>query len=115
MINFTRTFPLILLLALLTPAFGGETAKPVFGAPQIKYEVLQGTVTVVSALTPYDSDETGREAFLKWFKRGFETVLQGNPPLMIEWLDSPEGRAGRSGYDSGMDEAERYLKGKERQ
>jgi hypothetical protein len=50
---------------------------------------------------------------MHWFKRGFETVLTGSSPLMVEWADSPEGKAGQGGYDFGMDEAERYLKKKE--
>lgn len=110
-----RIFPVIIVMALLVPAFGGDTAKPGVDGPHINYQVLQETVAVVSAVTPYDSDRKVREAFLHWFKRGFETVLKGNSPLMIEWLDSPEGKAGQSGYDLGMDEAARYVKKKPQQ
>ncbi|PKN19338.1 MAG: hypothetical protein CVU71_07460 [Deltaproteobacteria bacterium HGW-Deltaproteobacteria-6] len=86
----------------------GDTADP----PYIKYSVSDQEATIVSAATPYDSDPKARDAFLHWFKVGFHTVLNGASPLMIEWQNSPEGKAGRRGYDFGMDEAEKYLKEK---
>ncbi len=76
----------------------------------VRYSVAGAAVTVVSAQTAYDADIRAREAFLHWFKRGFETVLSGKAPMMITWEDSLRGRAGREGYDLGMEEAEKYLK-----
>jgi len=76
----------------------------------VRYSVAGTAVTIVSAQTPYDADVRARDAFLHWFKRGFETVLSGKAPMMISWEDSLRGRAGRDGYDLGMEEAEKYLK-----
>ena len=103
--------PLALLLALLAalPArAGGEAAT----RHVLTYSVSERAVTVVSAVTPYDAEPEVRAAFLHWFRRGFDTVLAGHPPLMIEWDTTPKARAGRQGYDFGMDEAGRYKKGK---
>jgi hypothetical protein len=80
------------------------------GRHYLKYSVSDRDVTVVEAVTPYDSDPQSKEAFLNWFKRGFGTVLKGKPPLMIEWGVTAAANAGREGYDFGIDEAERYLK-----
>jgi len=78
----------------------------------LTYSVSDEGVSVVSAVTPYDFEPEVRNAFLHWFKRGFDTVLAGDPPLMIEWDITAKGRAGRRGYDFGMDEAERFMKKK---
>jgi ribosome modulation factor len=76
--------------------------------PFVKYSVSGQSVTVISAKTPFDDSPAVRDAFLRWFKRGFETGLAGKQPLMIEWQETPEGRAGQRGYDSGMDEGAKY-------
>ena len=80
------------------------------GGHYLKYSVSGHTVTVIAAVTPYDSDPPLQEAFLHWFKRGFETTLAGKPPLMIEWDVTPKAKAGQRGLDFGTDEAARYLK-----
>jgi hypothetical protein len=80
----------------------------------IKYGVSKQKAIIISASTPYDSSIKARDAFLHWFVRGFEAVLTGRAPMVVEWKDSPEGKAGQKGYDFGMDEAERYLKLKEK-
>ena len=68
------------------------------------------SVSIVAAVTPFDSEPGARDVFLAWFKRGFENNLAGRPPLMIEWDTTSEAGAGRNGYDFGMTEAKRYLK-----
>jgi hypothetical protein len=78
----------------------------------LTYTVEDGGITVISAVTPYDSEPAVRNTFLQWFKRGFDTVLSGSSPLMIEWNTTAEARAGRHGYDFGMEEAERFLREK---
>lgn len=105
-----RTIPVLVGLALLTPAFGSDASKPDGDGHGIKYTVSERTVTIISATTSYDSDQKLKEVFLHWFKRGFETALNGSAPLIIEWQDSAEGRAGQRGYDFGRDEADRYRK-----
>jgi hypothetical protein len=99
------TFFIACIIPLSAWAADGTTGKHF-----LKYSVSNGDVTVVEAVTPYDSDPQAKEAFLNWFKRGFETVLKGKPPLMVEWGVTSVAYAGRDGYDFGMDEAERYLK-----
>ena len=94
-------------IVLVAQAEDGPSARHL-----LTYSVSARAVAVVSAVTPYDRDPEVRDAFLRWFKRGFDTVLAGDPPLMIEWNTTAKGRAGRSGYDFGMDEAERFLKHK---
>lgn len=100
--------PLLAAVFLLQAATAAIAADNFY----LKYSVSEKSVTIVSAVTPCDSNTRVREVFLRWFKRGFETVLAGDPPLMIDWQDTPEGRAGRSGYDFGMGEAARYQKTK---
>ena len=97
------------LLAGILPlcSAAGDAAT---GGHHLKYSVSGQTVTIVSAVTAYDSDPSLREAFLHWFKRGFEITLNGKPPLMIEWDVTAQAKAGRRGYDFGTDEAARYLK-----
>ena len=75
----------------------------------MSYSVSDRAARVVSAVTPYDDSPAARNAFLRWFKRGFDTILTGRQPLMVEWNTAPEAKAGRRGYDFGMDEAKRYL------
>jgi hypothetical protein len=79
----------------------------------LTYTVSDQGVTVYSATTPYDSETEIRNVFLKWFKRGFDRVVSGASPLMLEWDTTAQGRAGRHGYDLGMEEAERFLRKKE--
>jgi hypothetical protein len=108
--NLTRTLTVFaVILAGFAPVSSWAAEDPNSGY-HLKYSVSEQTITVVAAVTPYDSNPQAKEAFLHWFKRGFETVLTGKPPLMIEWDVTPEARAGRRGYDFGMDEAERFLK-----
>ena len=76
----------------------------------MEYTVSGQSLSVVSAATPYDANQKVRDAFLHWFQRGFETALSGQAPLMIEWQHTPEGEAGRKGYDLGLDEGEGYRK-----
>jgi hypothetical protein len=75
--------------------------------PFVQYSVSSQTVTVVAAVTPYDDNPKAREAFLHWFKRGFEVGFAGKAPPMIEWNDTLEAKAGRRGYDFGIEEGER--------
>lgn len=105
----------VLLLALLLAPFAAPPAKAGREAAarhDLTYSVSERKVAVVSAVTPYDADPAVRAAFLHWFRRGFDTVLAGDPPLMIEWDTTPKARAGRHGYDFGMEEAERFMKRK---
>ena len=105
-----RLFLVAVLVAVtLFPlsVYAALEADPVY---YLKYSVSKRDVTIVKAVTPYDADTKVRDAFLLWFQRGFRTVLTGAQPLMIEWRDSPEGRAGQRGYDLGMDEGVRYSK-----
>jgi hypothetical protein len=108
--TFTSALSILGVLAALVVALPARAADDASGGYHLTYTVSGQVVTVVSAVTPYDSSPPAREAFLHWFKRGFETVLAGRSPLMIEWDVTPEARAGQSGYDFGMDEAARYLK-----
>jgi hypothetical protein len=108
-----RTFFLLILLAAIVVPATTETAAG-NGADQniLTYTVSDQGITVISAVTPYDSEPAVRNRFLQWFKRGFDTVLSGSSPLMIEWNTTAEARAGRHGYDFGMEEAERFLREK---
>lgn len=72
--------------------------------PFVRYAVSDHAVTVTAAVTPFDQSTRARESFLHWFKRGFETGLAGKAPLMIDWTDTPEGKAGRQGYDFGLEQ-----------
>lgn len=97
LISFAASFP---ILAIEGPA----------GGYHLKYSVSGRDLTIVSSVTPYESDRKAKDAYLYWFKRGFEAVIAGKPPLMVEWGDTTAAAAGRKGYDSGMAEADRYLK-----
>jgi hypothetical protein len=111
----TSLVPLALTAAalLLSACTAPKPAQAPEG-PFIRYSVSGQAVSIVSAVTPFDGQPGVRDAFLHWFKRGFKTVLAGRQPLRIEWDVTPAAKAGRRGYDFGMDEAERYLKnGKE--
>ena len=98
----------VLLAAVSSPPTAATADD--FHRSSLTYSVSGRIVTVVSAVTPYDSIPQTREAFLHWFKRGFETIMNGRPPLMIEWANTPEAEAGQKGYDFGMDEAGRYMR-----
>lgn len=78
--------------------------------PFVEYSLTGQSARIVTAATPFDSNLKAREAFLHWFERGLETVLSGKQPIMVEWQDSPAGRAGQQGYDIGMQEGESFLK-----
>ena len=104
--------PLALVLALFAAFAARAGGEPPAARHELTYSVTARAVTVVAAVTPYDRDPEVRAAFLHWFKRGFDGVLAGEPPLMIEWDSTAKGRAGRSGYDFGIDEARRFLKRK---
>lgn len=108
--NVIRTLMVFALTLAGVMPLSTWAADDLIGGYYLKYSVSDSAVTVVSAATPYDSNPQAKEAFLNWFKRGFETVLKGKPPLMIEWSVTPVAEAGRKGYDFGMDEAEKYLK-----
>lgn len=113
MIHAFRTLLVPLALAAAALWLSACTApKPAEtpGGPFIRYSVSGGTVSIVAAVTPFDSEPGARDVFLHWFKRGFENGLAGRPPLMIEWDTTSEARAGRKGYDFGMAEAESFLK-----
>jgi hypothetical protein len=103
---------LLVLSVFLAAVFSLSSASTAdeFRRPSLSYSVSGRIVTVVSAVTPYDSNPPAREGFLHWFKRGFETIVTGKSPLLIEWANTPEAEAGRKGYDFGMDEAERYMR-----
>lgn len=105
------TFVALIAVAAILP-LSCSAADKATDTHYIKYSVSNQFVTVVSAATPYDSNSKTRDAFLHWFKRGFDTILTDTSPLMVEWQNSPEGKAGRRGYDFGMDEAAIYLKKK---
>jgi len=108
--NPLRTLTVFVFLLVGLATRFAWAAEDVASGCQLKYSVSGQTIRVVAAVTPYDSYPQAKEAFLHWFKRGFESVLAGKPPLMIEWAATPEAIAGRRGYDFGMDEAEKYLK-----
>jgi hypothetical protein len=108
--HLLRALPVLAVFLAGTLPLSGAAGDDATGSHHLKYSVSDQTVTVVSAVTPYDSDPQLREAFLHWFKRGFEITLAGKPPLMIEWDVTPQAKAGRRGYDFGTDEAARYLK-----
>jgi hypothetical protein len=110
--NMMRTLPVLVILIAVFLSVSYSAANEVTDTHYLEYSVSGQLITVASAVTPYDANPKARDAFLYWFKRGFETALIGISPLMIEWKDSPEGKAGQRGYDFGMDEAERYLKKK---
>ena len=78
--------------------------------PCICYAITGTTVAIDAAATPFDGRSGEREAFLHWFGKGVETGHAGSEPLMIEWMDTPEGRAGRCGYDAGLEEGGRIRK-----
>jgi len=104
-----RLFAFALLITTILP-FSSVASDGAPGDFYLEYSVSERSVSIIAASTPYDSSSRAREALIRWFKRGFETILSGAPPLMIEWDTTPEAAAGRAGYDSGMDEAKRYLK-----
>jgi hypothetical protein len=105
-----RALPVFIVFLFAVPAVSAQAAGGTTAPYFLKYSVSDRVVTVVSAVTPYDPNPRARDAFLHWFKRGLETLFAGTPSLMITWDITPEGKAGREGYDFGMDEAERYLK-----
>lgn len=107
-----RTLPVFVTLIAAILPLSCSAADEATDTHYLKYSVSDQLVTVISAVTPYDSNPKARDAFIHWFKRGFETVLTGMSPLMVEWKESLEGKAGQRGYDFGMDEAEIYLKKK---
>ncbi len=83
-------------------------AGPAPEGPFVRYSVSGNAVAVAQAVTPFDAQPREREAFLGWFKRGFETGYTGGAPLMIEWDETPVARAGRRGYEFGLDEGKRF-------
>ena len=102
----------VLLAAIVVPAATVTAAGTAAEQNILTYTVSDQGVTVLSATTPYDSETEIRNVFLKWFKRGFDTVVSGSHPLMLEWNTTAKGRAGRHGYDLGMEEAEKFLREK---
>jgi hypothetical protein len=78
------------------------------GGPFVMYSVSGQAVKVISAKTPFDDNPAAREAFLRWFERGFETGLAGKAPLMVEWSQTPVAQAGRRGYDLGLEEGTKF-------
>ena len=103
----------VLLAAIVVPAAAVTAAGTAADQNILTYTVSDQGIAVISAVTPYDSEPQVRNTFLKWFKRGFDTVVSGSSPLMLEWDTTAKGRAGRHGYDLGMEEAERFLRKKE--
>lgn len=103
----------VLLVAIVVPATTETAAGNAADQNSLTYTVSDQGIAVISAVTPYDSEPQVRNTFLKWFKRGFDTVLSGTSPLLIEWDTTAKGRAGRHGYDLGMEEAERFIRKKE--
>jgi len=101
-----------LLAAIVVPATTETAVGTAADQNILTYTVSDQGVTVLSATTPYDSETEIRDAFLKWFKRGFDTIVSGASPLMLEWDTTAKGRAGRHGYDLGMEEAEIFLREK---
>ena len=98
----------LLLASILSLSANSEADTP--GSWYVNYTVSGRALSIVSAVTPYDSDQTVRDSFLHWFQRGFEGVIAGEAPLMIEWQDTPQGDAGQKGYEIGLDEGEAYMK-----
>lgn len=96
----------LMILLLLSGCFYPVIPDGLF----VKYSVEGESVRVVSAVTPFDSNGKAREVYLRWFKRGVETVIMGNQPLDVEWQQSPEGQAGQQGYYIGMKEGGAFLK-----
>ncbi|MFH2012904.1 MAG: hypothetical protein ABIJ37_09440 [Pseudomonadota bacterium] len=108
----SKTYKVCFILSMTAVIFSLSSCITLGKAqtPHVKYTVTAQSVTISSAVTHYDFDTKARQAFLSWFKRGFETVLAGKPPMMITWRETTEGEAGRKGYELGMDEGEKYLK-----
>ncbi len=102
----------VLLVAIVVPATTETAAGNAADQNILTYTVSDQGIAVISAVTPYDSEQQVRNTFLKWFKRGFDTVLSGTSPLRIEWDTTAKGQAGRHGYDFGMEEAEIFLREK---
>jgi hypothetical protein len=92
-----------------TPAPSPTAAVPISpsSAPELTYVFEKGTVTVVSARTPYDDAPEIREAFLHWFVDGFEAGLNGSH-IMAEWQHNAVGRAAQQGYECGHEQGERF-------
>lgn len=112
-IHMRTFFTLFLLAAIVVPAAAVTAAGTAADQNILTYTVSDQGIAVISAVTPYDSEPQVRNTFLKWFKRGFDTIVSGASPLMLEWDTTAKGRAGRHGYDLGMEEAERFLRKKE--
>ena len=97
--------------ALMMVFFMVTVSAPVFSEEYfVEYSISGQSCEIVSAVTPYDSNDKTRNVFLEWFKKGVETVLSEGPPLDIEWQQSPEGQAGQNGYETGLQEGEKCLK-----
>jgi hypothetical protein len=101
---------LALGLALAGCAAAPEAPEaPAPAGPHVTYAVHGRAAEVLSAVTPYDDVPEAREAFLAWFKRGFETAAARREPLRVEWERSPAGQAASRGYALGLDEGGRWL------
>ena len=118
MIKIMRTSPVFVVVVAVVLFLSGcksqnaQTVEDTRLTPFVKYSVSGQSASIVSANTPFDDNPKAREAFQKWFKRGLETGLAGDPPLMIEWQGTPEGRAGQRGYDLGQEEGRRFREDK---
>ena len=107
-----------LLLVLLLPGVAAAAAPVATDSFTLDYQVSGTTLTILAAVTPYDARPKVRDAFLHWFQRGFESALKGEAPLLVDWQPTPEGAAGRCGYDLGLEKGERFRaprSGEERQ
>jgi hypothetical protein len=113
-------YPKLLLRLALTAAVLLLSACPspkpaaALAGPFVRYSVSGQSMSIISAVTPFDGQPGVRDAFLHWFQRNFETVLAGREPVMIEWANTPEAQAGRRGYDLGIAAAQTYLKNRMR-
>jgi len=100
----------VLVTVMIALLLASCNAPKITDGPFVKYSLEGQSIRIVAAVTPFDSNEKARKAFLHWFVRGVETVLQGKQPIHVEWQQSPEGQAGQQGYDIGMQEGETCLK-----
>ncbi len=104
-------FVAVVAAVLLVPACSSQkpqAAESVPNTPFVRYSVSGQAVIVISAKTPFDDDPKAREAFLGWFKRGFETGLARRIPLRIEWQPTTVGEAGRRGYELGLEQGTQF-------
>jgi hypothetical protein len=73
----------------------------------ITYSIGRDTITINTAITPYDKDPIARSAYIFGFKRGFEDAMNEKMAFMT-WEKSLKGKAGEAGYVAGTQEWAAY-------